>query len=87
MFQGCIKVTHERIRCPGGLILHSVVDPPRRIGDVKIRLFRLDPFCEPLQNASLKFPEVALQLESHLVFATLPQLEFVIQAKAHDRDE
>jgi hypothetical protein len=54
---------------------------------VKITPFHLDPFCEPLQNAFLKFPEIALQLESHLMFATLPQLEFVIQAKAHDRDE
>ncbi len=54
---------------------------------MKITSFRLDPFCEFLQNAALKFPEVAFQPRSHLMFVTLPQLEFVIQAKAHDRDE
>ena len=49
--------------------------------------FRLDPFCEPLHNAALKFPEVVFQPNLHLMFVTLPQLESVIQAKAHDRDE
>jgi hypothetical protein len=63
------------------------VDLPRRRGAPKITSFRLDPFCELLQNADLKFPEVAFQPGSHLMFVTLPRLEFVIQAKAHDRDE
>ena len=54
---------------------------------MKITSFRLDPFYEPLHNAALKFPEIAFQPKSHLVFNTLPQLESVIPAKTHDRDE
>jgi hypothetical protein len=82
-----IKVIRERTVCPGGLSFDAWVDLPRRGGDVKITSFRLDPFCELLQNAVLKLPEVAFQPKSHLMFVTLPQLESVIQAKAHDRDE
>jgi hypothetical protein len=46
---------------------------------MKITSFRLDPFYEPLHNAVLKFPEVASQPKSHLMFVALPQLESVIQ--------